>query len=117
MEFKESRAIYLQIADYLLEKILTKKWKEGERIPSVREVAIDLQVNPNTSMRTFAYLQEMGVIFNKRGIGYFVADDATKNAIKIKKDEFINSSAPEFFRTAKLLGISEKDIISLYNKN
>ena len=74
MEFGDSNAIYLQIADQLSENILLRKWSPGDRIPSVRELAVSVEVNPNTVMRTFNYLQEKGIIYNKRGIGYFVSD-------------------------------------------
>ena len=74
MEFKDTQTIYLQIADHFCENILRKKWNPGDRIPSVREMAVNIEVNPNTVMRTFNYLQDKGIIFNKRGIGYFVSD-------------------------------------------
>ena len=57
MQFRESIAIYLQIADYILERILLKQWKTGDRIPAVRELAVQLEVNPNTVMRTFEFLK------------------------------------------------------------
>ena len=73
MEFRETQSIYLQIADYVCEKILLKEWPPGERIPSVRELAIQLEVNPNTVMRTYEFLQNESIIFNQRGIGFFAA--------------------------------------------
>ena len=69
MEFKEKQAIYLQIGEHISETILRKQWEEGEKIPSVREMAMSIEVNPNTVMRTYSYLQDRGIIFNKRGIG------------------------------------------------
>ena len=64
--------VYLQIADSISEDILLRKWSELERIPSVREMAVTLEVNPNTVQRTYTFLQSKGIIFNRRGIGYFV---------------------------------------------
>ncbi|MEX1302542.1 MAG: GntR family transcriptional regulator, partial [Desulfotignum sp.] len=78
MEFQKKDAIYLQIADLMCERILLEDWQENNRIPSVREMAVDLEVNPNTVMRAYAFLQQQGIIFNKRGIGYFVAPDGLK---------------------------------------
>ena len=75
MEFKENQAIYLQIANRFFENILKKKWDSGDKIPSIRDMAVEFEVNPNTTMRTFNYLQDKGIIYNKRGIGYFLADD------------------------------------------
>lgn len=117
MDFNDNNAIYIQIANFMLENILQKKWKEEERIPSVREVAVLTQVNPNTAMRTFAYLQNKAVIYNKRGIGYFVAADGFNKAKALKKEEFINKTVPEFFKTAKLLGVTKSEIQTLYEKH
>jgi DNA-binding transcriptional regulator YhcF (GntR family) len=89
MQFRESIAIYLQIADYILERILLKQWRTDERIPAVRELAVQLEVNPNTVMRTYEFLQGQNIIYNQRGIGYFVAPDAIKNATQYRKTEFI----------------------------
>jgi len=73
MEFRENEAIYLQIADLVGSNVLLRKWKPEEKIPSVRDLAIELQVNLNTVMRSYEYLENLGVIYNKRGIGFFVA--------------------------------------------
>jgi len=116
MEFKEKQAIYLQIAEYFYENILLNRWKPGDRIPSVRELAISTEVNPNTVMRTFTYLQDKGIIFNKRGIGYFVSDNAVDLTKSTKKEIFINTELPEFFKTMELLKVDFKDLQKLYNK-
>ncbi|HNW97387.1 MAG TPA: GntR family transcriptional regulator [Bacteroidales bacterium] len=110
MEFKDNKSIYLQIADLFCENILTKKWKENERIPSVREIAVALEVNPNTAMRSFLFMEEKGVIYNKRGIGYFVSDEGYKKTLVLRKEIFINNELPEFFKTLKLLKMSISDI-------
>lgn len=72
MNFKESKAIYLQIADRICDEVLLGQYREEERIPSVREYAAVVEVNANTVMRSYDYLQSQEVIYNKRGIGYFV---------------------------------------------
>jgi len=110
MEFKDNKSIYLQIADLFCENILTKKWKENERIPSVREIAVALEVNPNTAMRSFLFMEEKGIIYNKRGIGYFVGDDGYKKTLALRKEIFIKNELPEFFKTLKLLKMSISDI-------
>ena len=116
MEFNDSQAIYLQIADYFCENILQKKWQEGEKIPSVREIAVKVEVNPNTAMRTFSYLQDQGIIFNKRGIGYFVADSGFRKTLQLKKEQFIREELPKMFRNMELLGL-DLDDLQLYYKN
>jgi GntR family transcriptional regulator len=110
MEFNKERSIFLQIADMVCENILSGKWKNGDRIPSVREMAVAIEVNPNTVMRTYAFLLEKGVLSNKRGIGYFASDDAHRSALKYKKDEFINRDLPSLLKTLRLLGLDLNDI-------
>ena len=73
MEFDQHKPIYLQIADAICERILTGQWPEGDRIPSVRECGVSLEVNPNTVARSYDELSTEGIIHNKRGIGYFVS--------------------------------------------
>jgi DNA-binding transcriptional regulator YhcF (GntR family) len=110
MEFKNNQAIYLQIADHFLENILQKKWGKGDKIPSIRDLAIAFEVNPNTTMRTFNYLQEKEIIFNKRGMGYYVAEDGYEKTLQLKKEKFIAEEIPAFFKTMGLLGISFEDL-------
>ena len=110
MNFVKQKGIYMQIADYILDNILAKKLTQGDKIQSVREMAADVQVNPNTVMRTFSYLQEEGIIFNKRGIGYFVSDDAYEKTHKLKKNEFVRKYLPEVFRQMNLLNMNLEDL-------
>ena len=116
MQFRESQAIYLQIADYVCEKILLKEWKPDERVPSVRELAIQLEVNPNTVMRTFEFLQQQEIIYNQRGIGYFVAATAYKNALQYRKTEFSEKDLPSIFRNMYLLGMELEELQPRFDK-
>jgi DNA-binding transcriptional regulator YhcF (GntR family) len=116
MQFRESQAIYLQIADFVCEKILLKEWPPGERIPSVRELAIQLEVNPNTVMRTYEFLQQQEIIFNQRGIGFFVAHTAEKNATRYRKEAFTEKDLPQVFRNMFLLGMDPEELIARYEK-
>jgi GntR family transcriptional regulator len=116
MEFGDSGAIYLQIADQLCENILLKKWNPGDRIPSVRELAVSIEVNPNTVMRTFNYLQEKGIIYNKRGIGYYVSDDGFLKTMDLRKEDFIHNELPKFFKAMSLLNMKMDDVESYYKK-
>ena len=65
MDFNNKKSIFLQIADYFYEKILLRKMNDNDRIASVREMAVALEVNPNTVMRTYQHLQELHIIYNK----------------------------------------------------
>ncbi len=114
MRFKENQAIYKQIADFICEYILMQIWKPGDRIPSVREIAVKMEVNPNTAMRAFTYLQDLEIIYNQRGIGYFVSEPGYEKALEFKKEIFISEELPELFKSMHLLGFSVKDIEHLY---
>jgi DNA-binding transcriptional regulator YhcF (GntR family) len=114
MEFNENQAIYMQIADYFCENILQRKWQQGDKIPSIREIAVQVEVNPNTAMRTFNYLQDKGIIFNKRGIGYFVADDGFDKTLELKKEQFIQEDLPQVFRSLDMLRMDFKNLEKLY---
>ena len=114
MNFKEAKAIYLQIADRICDEILLGQYKEEERIPSVREYAAIVEVNANTAMRSFDYLQSQEVIYNKRGIGFFVASGAKMLIHSLRKEQFLKEEVGSFFRQLYTLGISIKEIEKMY---
>lgn len=116
MSFQTKKAIYLQIADFVCEKILLSIWKEKEKIPSIRELAISLEVNPNTVMRTYNFLEENNIIEIQRGIGYFVSEKARKNTLELKKEEFLIEDLPNIFKSMDLLNISMHDFKQLYRR-
>ncbi|MFN3556423.1 MAG: GntR family transcriptional regulator [Bacteroidales bacterium] len=116
MEFLENQPIYMQIADNFCENILTQNWKANQRIPSVREIAVTMEVNPNTAMRAFVYLQDKEIIYNKRGIGYFVAEEGYQKALELKRAEFIEKDLPVLMKTMKLLDISCHEMESIYKQ-
>lgn len=116
MEFNQSQAIYLQIGDYVCEQILIGRWNEGDRILSVRELGVALQVNPNTVIRTFEFLQNNDVIFNKRGVGYFVADNAKEKITAYRRKQFLEFDLPVIFKTMNLLGMNFEEIKAHYEE-
>ena len=116
MQFRESQAIYLQIADYVCEKILLKEWIADARIPSVRELAMQLEVNPNTTMRAVDFLQQQEIIYNQRGIGYFVSANAYKNALQYRKTEFTEKDMPAVFRNMYLIGMELEELKPRFEK-
>ena len=116
MNFKESKAIYLQIADRICDEILLGQLGEEERIPSVREYAAIVEVNANTVMRSFDYLQSQNIIYNKRGIGYFVSAGAKDRIIALRQNIFLHEDLPEFFRQVKTLDIPMKEIEKMYKE-
>lgn len=110
MEFNDNRSIFLQIADNIIEKVMSGVYPAGDKIPSVRELALQVGVNPNTIMRTYNELQSMNIIENKRGIGYFVNTDAQQVILDSKRKEFFGQVLPEIIRQAALLGISNDEL-------
>ena len=117
MQFNNNgQAIYLQIADYICEKVLLKEWKAEDKVPSVRELAIQLEVNPNTVMRTYDFLKQQEIITDKRGIGYFITPPAYKNAVAYRKTEFLERELPTVFRTMNMLGLEPEDLATRFEK-
>lgn len=110
MEFSEPKGIYLQIADRIRERILRGEWKTGERIPSIRELAIELGVNPNTVTRSYQKLLDRELISNQRGRGYFVSDNAAERALQEMKEEFMRDELPRIIGAMRLLGIGIEEI-------
>ena len=116
MEFNQSQAIYMQIGDYICEQILFERWKEGDRILSVRELGVSLQVNPNTAMRAYDFLQSIDIIFNKRGVGYFVAEQAKRKIIDYRRKLFLEQELPVIFKNMNLLGMSFDELKTRYEE-
>ena len=116
MEFKETPAIYIQIAEYVCEQILLKKWKLGDKITSIRELAVQIQVNPNTVQRAYDLLQQQNIIANKRGIGYFIEEDAMERILSFRREQFIENELPVFMRNIYLLKIDFKEIKSSFDQ-
>ena len=113
IDFKSTKGIFQQIADNLCHQILEGKLGPGERVPSVRELAIEFEVNRNTLLRTYAILQDAGVIDNKRGIGFFVTEDALDRILKTEKQAFFNNELPEFIQKIKVLRLTNNDLTDL----
>jgi DNA-binding transcriptional regulator YhcF (GntR family) len=115
MNFKESKSIYLQIADRLCDEILQGRYGEEERMPSVREYAALMEVTTNTALRSFDYLQSQEVIYNKRGLGYFVAKGAKNNILSTRRATFLHEEVPEFIHQLRTLDVPIERIVELYN--
>lgn len=114
MIFKEGKPIYWQIADRIGDDILSGKYQEEGRIPSVREFAAQMEVNANTTMRAYEFLQGRNIIYMKRGIGYFVSSGARELVLEYRKNAFIGEELNGFFHEIYTLGIPIEEITSLY---
>jgi GntR family transcriptional regulator len=116
MEFRDNEPIYLQIAAYVGENILLRKWQADQKIPSVRDLAVELQVNLNTVLHAYEFLESQGVIYIKRGLGNFVASDGQEKVKAYRKERFIQQDLPVFFTNVYLLGISQEEILQRYEQ-
>jgi DNA-binding transcriptional regulator YhcF (GntR family) len=117
MEFSQPKGIYLQIADQMRDRILQSEWAEGERIPSIRELAVMLGVNPNTVTKSYQALTDRNIIENQRGLGYFVARDAKRMILREMKNEFIDEELPRVFRTMRLLDMPIDELTAHYARD
>lgn len=116
MIFKQERAIYQQLADRMCDEILSGLYKDDERVPSVREYAVQLEVNSNTAFKAFEQLSRDEIIYNRRGMGYFVTPGARNKIIELRRKEFYTDWLPELFRHMKMLNISINDIEEEWKK-
>ena len=114
MTFSNDKPIYIQMADRLCDEILSGKYQDDDRIPSVREYAVLLEVNTNTAVKAYEQLAREEIIYNKRGLGYFVTKGAKKQILKTRRKEFLKERLPELFRQMRLLDITFEDVAEAY---
>jgi len=115
MTFDENnKAIYLQIADRICDDIMYGKYPPDTRIPSVREYAASVEVNANTVMRSYERLTNKGLIFQKRGIGFFVSPDARQKIIHEKSDDLMKRQLPPLFNLMRYMNITPEDLSRAY---
>ena len=115
MNFSSNKPIYLQIANSIEDKVLSGELKPNERVMSVRELGMEYEVNVNTAMRSIDFLAGNDIIFNKRGIGYFVAEDAREKIIDLRRRNFLKNEINYFFKQLSLLSIDAQKLTELYN--
>ena len=116
MNYNTNQSIFIQIAERICDRVLSGNYKADSRIPSVRALAVEMEVNPNTVMRSFERLQANDIIYNKRGIGYFVASDAEQKIREMRHNQFVEEVLPAVFKEMHLLdvGIDELTKATLY---
>ncbi len=117
MEFHKNKPIYLQIVDVISQRIVSKEWKEETKIPTVKELAKELEVNHNTLMRSLELLQSEDILMSKRGVGLFLTKSSYKNALELMRKSFYENQVPDFFATMNSLKITLGELIDLYKNN
>lgn len=115
MTFNNDKAIYIQMADRLCDDILAGTYSDDDRVPSVREYAVSLEVNTNTAVKAYDQLARDGIIYNRRGLGYFVTPGARDNIMQARRKAFLDTTLPSLFRDMRLLGIGIDDIVREWN--
>lgn len=110
MNFKDPLPIFVQIAERLSDEILAGTYPPDGRVPGVREYAALLEVNPNTAVKSYDLLAQRGVLYNRRGLGYFVAPQAQDIIRNTRRTEFFTTDLPELFRRMRQLGITPDDL-------
>lgn len=110
MEFDSNKPIYLQIIDNICDRILSGELNAEDRILSVRELGAEVGVNPNTVARSYEKMTDAGIIYTKRGLGYFVAPGAKDAVLSTTRKEFMENDVPQFLRKMELLGIKKEEI-------
>ena len=108
------KAIYLVIADKIIDDILSGKLKAEDRLLSIRDYAAEVQVNHNTVKRTYDYLAGRGMIYNQRGIGFYVEKNALKAAQRLRSAQLLGHELDKIFHQLSLLGITPEELAEKY---
>jgi GntR family transcriptional regulator len=114
VNFKPNYSIYLQVADFVCEKVLTGAWRDGDKLPAVKDLAVLTSVNPNTVIKALTWLQDNEILSTQRGVGYFLTDGATARTLALKRREFIEEDLPDVFASMQLLGVDLAELEVLY---
>ncbi|MCC8119549.1 MAG: GntR family transcriptional regulator [Bacteroidales bacterium] len=116
MEFKADKPIFRQIVELCHNRILDGQWEDGQKIPSVRELSVELTVNTRTVLSAFDVLEQEGVIITRRGLGYFLTEEARARVLALRRQEFFDTIVPEFLAQMHSLGITFDEILEKYGQ-
>lgn len=114
MDFNENKPIYLQLADQIMDEVERSVDLNGRRLPSVRDYAAKTGVNANTVMRTYTWLQQEGIIYNQRGIGYFYSPDAREKVLEMRRNIFFEKELQYFMERLESLHITPTMFHTIY---
>lgn len=118
MQLQQTRSgIYRQIAEFGIDQVLSGHWTKGERIPSVRQLAAEVGVNPNTVMSAYDHLKDLDIIETRRGLGFFVTEAGRPAALAVRRERFVDEELPRLRRTLDQLGISATELLQLLFPN
>jgi GntR family transcriptional regulator len=115
MRFNSERPIFAQIEEILAGRVLDGSLRPGERLPSARELASSLEVNPNTAARALQALADSGLARCERGTGYFVADEGPSLALATRRERFFDEELPRLFARMDELGVAPAELLERYS--
>lgn len=113
MNFKDNLPIYIQITNLIKKRIVSGKLKEGEKLPSVRELSTEVKTNPNTVQRAYSELEREDLVFTQRGMGTFVTED--KEIIVNLKKTMAKNIVKSFILDMQAIGFEKEEILSIIN--
>lgn len=116
MDFKPNYPIYLQVADFICERVLTGVWNDGDKLPAVKDLAVLTSVNPNTVIKALTHLVDNEILTTQRGIGYFLTDDARARTLVLKRSQFVEDELPQVFASMKLLGLTIEELRDIHQR-
>jgi GntR family transcriptional regulator len=116
MEFKPNYPIYLQVADYITGGLLKGDWRDGDKLPALKDLAVTTSVNPNTVIKALAWLVDNSILNTQRGVGYFFTENARALTLELKRRQFVEEVLPAVFADMDLLGLGIEDLRRIHGK-
>ncbi|GAA0077411.1 GntR family transcriptional regulator [Clostridium weizhouense] len=110
-EFKDERPIYIQLVEQIQLRIVSGVYGIGEKLPSVRDLASEASVNPNTMQKALTELERKGLVFSQRTSGRFITEDG--EMIKKMRDDIAKEQIQDFFENMKKIGYTPKETIEI----
>jgi len=110
-DWNDNQPIYRQLKDKVVTAIMDGALAEGEALPSVRNVAVDLQINPITASKAYQELVMDGLVEKRRGLGMFVIEGARGKLMEVERAKFINDEWPRVLDTIRRLGFNTKELL------
>ncbi len=116
VNFEDERPIFVQIAEYIEDAVLSGAFPEETQIPSTTEISVSFKINPATALKGINILVDSGIVYKKRGVGMFVATGAVKLLHEKRKKEFYEKYIEKLATEAKRLNLSKVDIIAMIER-
>jgi GntR family transcriptional regulator len=114
-DWNDNQPIYQQLRDLIITQIIAGKLKEGESIPSVRQVSSDYRINHLTVAKAYQELVSDGLLEKRRGLGMFVLKNAQQKLLENEREKFMHKEFPELIERIRHLGITRQELISMIN--